>query len=80
LGKAQEAGRDKMSFSFEETAALAQGRLIHHHRLFAARMEAVLLKTQNLTHQMICQLCGMRGTIFKSSKSIVDMQLFLPGS
>ena len=53
-------------FSFEEVEALAQGRFTHPHPFVRCKMEAVLLKTANLPHQMICQLCGICGNTLRS--------------
>jgi len=49
----------QMTFSFEQIEALTQERFTHRHRFVRRKMEAVLLKTQNLPHQMICRLCGI---------------------
>lgn len=56
----------QMTFSFEEIEALAQGRFTHPHPFVRCKMEAVLLKTANLPHQMICQLCGICGNTLRS--------------
>src|SRR5258708_19468951 len=55
-----------MTFSFEEIEALTQGRFTHPHPFVRCKMEAVLLKTANLPHQMICQLCGICGNTLRS--------------
>jgi len=56
----------QMTFSFEEIEALAQERFTHPHPFVRRKMEAVLLKTQNLPHQMICRLCGICGHTLRS--------------
>src|SRR6266545_3408363 len=56
----------QMTFSFEEIKALAQERFTHPHPFVRRKMEAVLLKTQNLPHQMICRLCGICGNTLRS--------------
>ena len=55
-----------MTFSFQEIEALAQGRFTHPHPFVRCKMEAVLLKTANLRHELICQLCGICGNTLRS--------------
>lgn len=56
----------QMTFSFEEIEALAQERFTHPHPFVRRKMEAVLLKTANLPHELICQLCGICGNTLRS--------------
>lgn len=56
----------QMTFGFEEIEALAHGRFNHPHPFVRRKMEAVFLKTQNLSHQMICQLCRICGNTLRS--------------
>ena len=56
----------QMTFSFEEIEALARERFLHPHPFVRRKMEAVLLKTQHLPHQMICRLCGICGNTLRS--------------
>ena len=56
----------QMTFSFEEIEALVHERFAHPPPFVRRKMEAVLLKTQNLPHQMICRLCGICGNTLRS--------------
>lgn len=56
----------QLTFSFEEINALAQERFTHPHPFVRRKMEAVLLKTQNLPHQTICRLCQICGNTLRS--------------
>ncbi|MEK7441329.1 MAG: IS630 family transposase [Chloroflexota bacterium] len=56
----------QMTFSFEEIEALVQERFTHPHPFVRRKMEAVLLKSQNLPHKMICQLCGICGNTLRN--------------
>lgn len=56
----------QMTFSFEVIEALTQERFHHPHPFVRRKMEAVLLKAANLSHQQICQLCGICGNTLRS--------------
>jgi transposase len=55
-----------MSFSFEEIERLERERFRHPHPGVRRKMEALFLKSQQLPHQMICQLCRICGNTLRS--------------
>ena len=49
----------RIDFSDEEIEALKYERYYHPHPRVQRKMEALLLKSQGLTHKQICQLTGI---------------------
>ena len=56
----------QMQFSFEEVETLERERFTDPHPFVRRKMEALYLKSQNLPHQMICQLCRICGNTLRS--------------
>jgi len=56
----------QITFGFQEIEVLARERFTHPHPFVRRKLEAVLLKTQNLPHQMICRLCGICGNTLRN--------------
>jgi transposase len=56
----------QMQFSLEEIERLERERFDHPHAFVRRKMEALYLKSQNLPHQMICELCRICGNTLRS--------------
>jgi transposase len=55
----------QLRFSFEEIEALERERFSHPHPFVRRKMEVVYLKSQHLSHQMICELCRICGNTLR---------------
>lgn len=56
----------KLEFTTEDVKALKEQRFSHPHPRVQKKMEAVYLKSQNLSHNQICQLVGISRTTLLS--------------
>lgn len=56
----------QMTFPWEVIEALRTERFTHPHPLVRRKMEAVLLKSENLPHHLICRLCGICGNTLRN--------------
>ena len=55
----------QMEFGLEDMQALQEQRFDHPHPWVRRKLEAVYLKSQNLSHEGICQMCGIGGNTLR---------------
>ena len=55
----------QLEFRFEDKAALAQERFEHPHPHVQRKMEALWLKSLDLPHGLICQICCISGNTLR---------------
>lgn len=56
----------KIDFSEEEIKTLKDQRFYHPHPRVQRKMEALLLKSQNLSHDQICRIVGISANTFRT--------------
>lgn len=56
----------KIDFSEEEIEALKHERYYHPHPRVQRKMEALLLKSQKIAHEQICQIADISANTFRS--------------
>jgi hypothetical protein len=55
----------QLEFRFEDRAALAEERFEHPHPHVQRKMEALWLKSLDLPHSLICQICCISGNTLR---------------
>lgn len=55
----------QLEFGMEDMQALQEQRFDHPHPWVRRKLEAVYLKSQNLSHEWICQMCGIGGNTLR---------------
>ena len=55
----------QLEFRFEDRAALAEERFEHPHPHVQRKMEALWLKSLDLPHRLICQICCISGNTLR---------------
>jgi transposase len=55
----------QIAFSDNQIKTLAYERYYHPHPRVQRKMEALLLKSQGLSHELICQIAGISGNTFR---------------
>ena len=56
----------QLTFSLAEIQALTHERFTHSHPLVRRKMEALLLKSENLPTAVIARLCGICGNTLRN--------------